>query len=511
MNRRVNVQRGTFSDDTLTGNPTEPNILIGCAGDDVVTAGGARDTLFGNRGDDHLFGEAGNDLIVGGSGDDTLNGGAGFDELYGGAGDDTAHGGAGDDIFFASAGHDRFDGGTGHDTYDASGLAGFTGRFSFGFGGQIFKGDNFGRDVIGDFDAGGFIEPVESILAPLGRDDNLVDLSPNAFVSSSEEQAAAAVDLDAGAIELFLGELDGERLFGVDIENFDDIVGTANGDTLKGNDDDNRIVARAGDDTLVGTAGDDELDGGPGFDTADYRDLGAPITFAQAGIVRKGVTNLFDTDGALGQDQLGVDSPFDFIEKVIGASGFANNLDTSGGSNISVEVDLAAENITAIVKQDIAGIPGIIDGIAAMTSFSVDIVNFVNVIGTDDFGDDLFGDGHANTIIGGGGDDLIRGRDGDDTLRGDKGDDLIFTGAGMDTVVLYESDGTDQVQDFDHHDDTLFFNIAGLDKAQLSFADTGSALRIAASDFDVAVDLVGFSMSDRCQVDLLFGDGTMMA
>ena len=483
----INVETGTLGNDDLVGDPAKRNILLGFAGDDELTGGQESDLLLGNRGDDDLWGGDGDDVLRGGKGDDDLwggdgddvlrggkgdddlwggdgddllRGGKGDDDLHGGEGDDvlrggkgddylrggegndTARGGAGDDTYAAGAGDDTFVGGGGHDTYDAGGLTGFTGQFVFGFGGQIFKG-TFGRDVIGEFGPG-TLDVVEKIIAPLGRDNNLVDLSPNAF-SSPVEAAAAVVDLGAGTIELF--DLNGVPAFGVEIANFDDIVGTANDDILKGDDGDNIVLGRAGNDIFIGTAGNDVFDGGAnaGFDTADYSALGEAITFAQGGRIEK------DSGGI---DQLGSFDPFRVVDKVIADAGFTNTIDNSGGFNISVDVDLTAGLLAATVE-----VPFSIGGtsFAAGDSFQVEVENFSNIVGTT-FAETLKGDAGDNVVIGGGGDDIYIGTAGNDTYDSGPnggfetidysalGEAITFAQGGR---IEKDSGGIDQLGSFD--------------------------------------------------------------
>ena len=70
---------GEGGDDTLIGNRTHGDALLGGTGNDVLN---------GSGGDDELYGESGNDRLVGGEGSDMLDGGAGADRLIGGAGAD---------------------------------------------------------------------------------------------------------------------------------------------------------------------------------------------------------------------------------------------------------------------------------------------------------------------------------------------------------------------------------------------------------------------------------------
>lgn len=86
-----NIQIGTTSDDVLTGNPSQNNVMYGLAGNDTLT------------------GSAGNDTIYGGIGDDTINGNGGFDQLNGGVGNDTF-------LFNPNNGAIKISGGVGEDT-----------------------------------------------------------------------------------------------------------------------------------------------------------------------------------------------------------------------------------------------------------------------------------------------------------------------------------------------------------------------------------------------------------
>ena len=86
---------GGDGNDTLTGDATDGNAMVG---------GGGNDELIGGDGDDVLFGQADNDLLVGGDGDDHLFGGAGDNVFDGGDGDDTLFGDGGSDTYVIRAG-----------------------------------------------------------------------------------------------------------------------------------------------------------------------------------------------------------------------------------------------------------------------------------------------------------------------------------------------------------------------------------------------------------------------
>lgn len=168
--------RGELGADTITGGAGNDTLsggegndsLLGSAGRDRIVGDAGDDALFGNRGNDVLLGGDGNDNIQGGAeqdlafanqGNDILNGAGGRDSLFGGFGDDTLFGGNGndnlngefdDDIVRGEGGNDRLRGSTGDDT-----LFGGEGDDLF-----VFR-DGEGRDVIGDFTAGGDVDEIE--------------------------------------------------------------------------------------------------------------------------------------------------------------------------------------------------------------------------------------------------------------------------------------------------------------------------------------------------------------
>ena len=184
---------GGNGDDTILGG-TGNDVIFGGDGNDVLIGDGGNDSLYGGAGDDILIGGAGGDFMDGGEGSDTYivqgadmihdTGTTGFDRarinnpdgvavnagqwigvdridgftgndtitaagataaqfITGGDGDDFIVGGSGNDSLFGGAGDDRLIGGAGDDY-----LVGGTGADTFVFA------NNFGRDVIRDFEAG---------------------------------------------------------------------------------------------------------------------------------------------------------------------------------------------------------------------------------------------------------------------------------------------------------------------------------------------------------------------
>lgn len=201
------------------------DVLSGGAGDDIIDGGRGNDLLRGGSGDDTLLGGDGNDRLIGGGGDDSAEGGAGADRIVTGGGDDLADGGAGNDrietgngadianggagndrieagngndIVNGGAGNDRIEGGRGRDIID--GGAG-NDRLEGGGGGDAFIfGDDFGDDVITDFNAFSRNEVVDLTGGDFGF-DSFGDLSH----AISQDGGNAVIDLGADGSITLLG------------------------------------------------------------------------------------------------------------------------------------------------------------------------------------------------------------------------------------------------------------------------------------------------------------------
>jgi hypothetical protein len=117
---------------TLTGTAAGETIC-GLLGDDVVSALGGNDILFGDLcnvkaklaaaqagtgGNDTLNGGTGNDTVYGAAGNDKLSGDDGNDKLFGGDGNDTLSGGKGNDSLDGGNGNDKLTGGAGVNAYN---------------------------------------------------------------------------------------------------------------------------------------------------------------------------------------------------------------------------------------------------------------------------------------------------------------------------------------------------------------------------------------------------------
>ncbi len=352
--------RGSNNDDTLTGD-TGDNTISGIAGDDTISGGAGSDILLGGAGDDTIFGGGGSDTLEGGAGDDFLQGGGGSDTTDGGAGNDTAsftdinapvtvsvdENGNGSAFYLAPSGADIVDeiisvenfvgteDSTGSDTFDAS-----------------TRGEGFIIDL--DVNSAGASGTV-------GQDGGILDAPPG----------AVAVD----------GVVPEENIL-AEIDDFENVVGSAFDDGIFGNNEVNVLEGAAGDDVIHGFAGDDFLSGGAGTDTALFS--AAP----------NGVT--VDLNDQVSEEEFAAIVAGE-TDAVIAATGGAGNNVLSGFENVA-----GSQNDDTI------------------TGDSNDNV--------------LNGNGGNDTLLGGGGSDTLNGGAGDDFIQGGGGSDATDGGEGIDTA-----------------------------------------------------------------------------
>jgi uncharacterized repeat protein (TIGR01451 family) len=203
--------------------------------------------------------------ILGTAGNDSLTGTAGADVIAGLAGSDTITGLAGDDRLCGGDGDDVIAGGAGADNMDGG----------------------LGLDTL-DYAA-----------------------------------SSAGVTVNLAAATASAGDAVGDQLAG-----FENLTGSAYGDTLTGSSAANVIAAGGGKDALTGLAGADTLDGGTGTDTAAYQASPAAVTI-----------NL-TTPSAAGGDAVG-----DVLVNIESAGGSAYNDSLTGTSGHNVLIGQAGNDV----------------------------------------------------------------------------------------------------------------------------------------------------------------------
>ncbi|QUJ77208.1 choice-of-anchor D domain-containing protein [Sulfitobacter albidus] len=214
------------------------------------------DVLIGDGGVNMLFGDAGDDTITGGDGDDVLRGGAGADSLDGGAGLDWVTYNTSDLAVTvelggtATGGHATGDSLTGVENLRGSAFAdGLTGDA----GDNLLFGDA-GDDTItgGDGD--------DVVRGGVGA-DSLDGGAGSDWLLYNSSTTGVTVDL-SGASSASGGDATGDTITG-----FENLRGSAAGDSLTGDGARNFLFGDAGDDTISGGDGNDVLRGDAGADS----------------------------------------------------------------------------------------------------------------------------------------------------------------------------------------------------------------------------------------------------
>ncbi|MDJ0617371.1 MAG: calcium-binding protein [Calothrix sp. MO_192.B10] len=357
--------------------------VIGTEQGDIIIGDNNNNFLDGRGGNDTVFGLGGNDTVLGGAGNDVIGGGnqtkLSSSIFFYTDGNDIVDGGSGSDILIGGTGFDVLDGGTGFDTADYSHLGQ---AITLEAVGVVNKGF-LGRDQILN---------MEKIIGAAGK--------ANAIDGSTGTSTTTSLNVNLAQERLTVNGIPGLGSVTFQVENFANVTGTSQDDTIIGDNKNNVLEGGGGNDTVLGLGGNDSLiagtgfdllDGGTGFDTADYSNLGQAITLEAVGVVNKGFA---------GTDLISN------IEKIIGAAGKANAIDGSTGTSTttSLNVNLAQERLT------VNGIPG-------LGSVTFQVQNFVNVTGTSQ-ADSIVGNNKNNLLEGGKGNDSLSGLGGKDTLNG---------------------------------------------------------------------------------------------
>jgi Ca2+-binding RTX toxin-like protein len=351
---------------------------------DGVTNGA--DTIYGYGGNDSIFGWGGNDIIVGGSGADDINGGAGSDyssyndstagvtvNLSNGTGfggyaegdaltsienvtgswyDDFLIGNDSNNVLAGLGGHDTLKGGGGADT-----LYGDSGNDTLkGGGGADTLNGGSGVDTASYFDS-----------------------SAGVFVSLYNDVAA-------------FGDAEGDEL-----NQIENLTGSAYHDDLWGSDGVNVLSGGGGDDSLKGYGGADTLNGGDGDDYLN------------------GMTGNDSMNGGNGADTFIVDSSGDTV------------IDTSAGT---FDIVRTSANYALGANADIESLR------------TTDDAGFGSI--------DLTGNASSQEIRGNAGNNMLAGGLGNDILTGLIGEDaFIFNtalGAGNVDAITDYSVAQDQIR-----------------------------------------------------------------
>ena len=300
---------------------------------------------------------------------------------------------------------------------------------------------------------------------------------------------------------------------GTEIQN---VIGTAQDDTLTGNAHDNELSGHAGNDVLEGGDGHDALHGGEGDDTLHGGD-GEDRLSGGAGrdtfIYRTAAEATGDviTDFTPGEDTIDLSALGSFVLSEDGPRAQAlwtvqegNDLRVLGDVNGTPEapsINILLKNVSALDVGSV-GITDVVRGETLDVSARPegaklhleDWTGIQNAIGTNR-DDRLVGTDRDNTLRGGDGHDRVYGEDWDDHLYGGSGNDHLEGGHGRDHLFggadddalqggedhdhLHGDDGDDFLQGGDGHDH--LYGGSGMDTADYSdhSAPVGVVLREA--------------------------------
>jgi Ca2+-binding RTX toxin-like protein len=491
---------GTTSSDILNaadGVTSGRDHVYGGDGADTIHGLGGDDDLFGDDGRDTLFGGDGNDWLEGGRGKDELNGGGDNDFLWGQDGDDELNGGDNDDYLDGGIGADRLDGGDGVDTaayygsqegvhvslnpaqWPGSGNSGGDAEGDTLVNIENLIGSRYDDELYGNDHANLLWGMEGNDFIHGGRDGDQID-GGDGIDTASYEGSTEGVNVSLMYDYAFGGDAAGDQL-----DSIENLIGSAHGDTLAGDDGDNVLSGLAGDNYLYGYGGNDILWGGEDKDSLDGGE-GTDVLKGFGG--NDFIDGGDDADtmwGGTGDDIYTVDNAGDVVTE------FAGQGSDTVWASIHYTLGDQVENLTLF---NIGGLNG--------TGNDLD-----NVIVGNDYDNLLNGGGGADTIAGNNGADIIDGGTGADTMLGGQGFDIFIVDDANDLVLEYAGEGFDQVQT------TVSYSLAHGSEVEVLYADpatTTAAINLIGNELDnIVVGNDGINIiAGGLGVDTLRGNGS---
>jgi Ca2+-binding RTX toxin-like protein len=492
----VNLTTGTGASGDAAGDTlVDIENITGSDGNDTLIGDADANILDGGLGNDTLDGRAGADTLVGGDGTDTAtyanstagvnvnlasgtgSGGeaqgdtlSGIENLTGSGQGDTLIGDAGNNVLDGGNGNDTLIGGEGADTLIGGGGTADTASYALSSAGvtvNLANGTGTGGDAQGDMLSG-----VESLFGSAYDDVLTGDGNANAFTGGSgadalnggggTDTAQYTTSASGVTIDLSTGIGVGGDAQGDTLTSIENLIGSAQTDTLTGDGSNNSITGGAGDDTidggdgndtLTGGLGADVLTGGNGTDTASYSSSSAGVivdlsTGTGAGGDAQGdsLTGIENVTGSGQADTLTGDSG----NNALNGAGGTDTID-GGDGNDTLTGGSGADALTGGNGADTASYSGSSAGVtvslATGTGTGGDaqgdtLTGIENLTGSGQ-GDSLTGDTGGNVLDGGNGNDLLEGGAGADSLIGGSGTDTATyaTAASAVTVNLGTNSG----------------------------------------------------------------------
>lgn len=457
------------------------NNLTGSAFSDVLIGNAAANILDGGDGNDILEGLAGADTFRGGAGSDTVsyahstagviadittpanntndaNGDnySSIENLTGSNFNDTLRGDGNDNILDGGLGTNTLDGAGGFDTVS---YASATGAMNINLTTGLVTG-------------AGRTDTLVSIERVIGSSnaDTISGTSGDDWIDAGE--GADVINATGGNDTISYNNASGGRTVilnssssdGKVLSNFENIYGSAFGDSLTGDGNDNIIEGGLGSDTLNGAAG---------IDTVSYSQSIAAVSVNISGASILGVTANSATGGE-GNDTL---SNFEnitgtnFNDTLIGDGN--TNVINGGAGNDMIVGGVGADTLvggsgtdTISYTNALTAVAVTINGAGTLGDANGDLLSgFENLVGSA-FDDALAGDGNNNVIDGGAGNDTINAAGGVDTIT-------YLTAASAVTVNLSNA-GVNAIGGGGNDTLTNFENIVGSNFADALTGDGGA-------------------------------------
>ena len=406
------------------------------------------------RGIEHFIGSRYDDVIMGTAGDDIIEGGAGQDNLNGGTGMDT--------VSYRSSSSSV----TIRLAADGTATNGLKGHAA---GDTLENFENIIGSAHDDILTGNASNNVIEGLAGADTLDGGAGIDTLSYVSSN---AAVTIDLNQGTGDFddntnTIKTASGGHAAGDKIryESFENVRGSAFGDSITGDNNNNVLDGGPGGDRLNG---DDEA--ANGFDIVTYANAAAGVTVDLSSVSES--NGVITIRNGSGRGEARGDTFID-IERFVGSNhddffyaGPEDDHITGGVGTDTISYERSARYAVVVDISGDAAQTG--DGSAGVSGrpttynpyeMGDTLLGFENIIGTNvsssatkrdrgsgtAFHDELTGDPGPNRIEGRGGDDRLVGGDGDDTLIGGRGDDRLQGDGGRDTFVFSRGDGDDTI------------------------------------------------------------------
>jgi Ca2+-binding RTX toxin-like protein len=423
-------------------------IVLTGDGNDLVELGQNAEQITTGKGDDTIVAAAGEgtDIVDGGDDQDLLSydgserfiatlvdAGVGTAQIVGA--DDAVlgtveltsiehlRGGRGNDELTGNSGDNSLDGGMGNDI-----LAGGDGRDTASFAGSADLLINLGTEGVAQATAYGekMFNSIENLRAGTGNDRLTGNASANSLWGDAGNDTldggAEADILDGGegtdtavftgdAVVVDLTAKTATQGGATDtLASIENLVGTANGDSLTGDTKDN---------VFDGGLGNDSINGGGGADSVLYAGANAVVVNLAAGTASRGA----ETDSLTGIANIVGSDAGDSLT----GNGAVNRLEGSGG-NDTLGVSDGADVLDGGdgVDTAVAAAGGSVIDLAAQVAGGARLISVENAQGS----------GGADTLVGNNAGNLLDGAGGNDVFITGSGNDTIRGGGGVDTLVL---------------------------------------------------------------------------